>query len=230
MKTFVQFVEDAKANVLLQIFTIYLRYLLGGAFVIAAIVMGKLSNVPMTLANHSIPIGDLQPLQQFFRVMVDSGLYWNFIGWMQIISGVLLMTQRFAKLGAVLFFGMILNIFIITVSYGFIGTPIITGLMLLGATYLLFWDIGSLQYMVLNLSGTNIPKMHSGKMIDSNYWMGLGVIMLISVVAGSVLKLTFVIVLLMPVAEGLIGLITYFLLFKKTSPVVMEPIRSAREN
>lgn len=229
MKHVVERIENVKTNTLLQIFTIYLRYLLGGAFVIAAIVMGKLSNVPMAMANNAQPIGELAPLQQFFRVIIESGLYWNFIGWMQIIVGVLMMTQRMAKLGALMFFGMILNIFIITVSYGFTGTPVVTGLMLLGAIYLLVWDVSSLQYMVLTPSAMNLPKRRAEKMIDSKYWMILGILMLISVTVGSLSKWSFMIVLLMPVAEGLIGLIIYLALLNKQNVGALKPMSTEVE-
>ena len=45
-----------------------------------------------------------------------------------------------ASLGVVLYFPIILNIFVLTVSIDFAGTPFITGLMLLGNLYLLCWD------------------------------------------------------------------------------------------
>ena len=42
--------------------------------------------------------------------------------------------------GALVYFPIILNIFVITVSLGFRGTPVVTGLMLPGCLYLLFRD------------------------------------------------------------------------------------------
>ncbi len=39
-----------------------------------------------------------------------------------------------------LYFPVIVNIFLITLSMGFRGTPVITGLMLLGSIFLLCWD------------------------------------------------------------------------------------------
>jgi hypothetical protein len=230
MLRFIQFVENCKENTLLQIFTIYLRYLLGGAFVIAAIIMGKLSNVPIGIANNLQPIGELQPLQQFFRVLNESGLYWNFIGWSQIFCGVLMMTQRFAKLGALIYFGMILNIFIITVSYGFVGTPIITGLMLLGTSYLLFWEIGSLQYLVLTPSKKNLSNAHSDRLIDSDYWSLLGILMFTSVIAGSLLKWNMMIILSMPVTEGLIALVVYFQFYKTQKVTPTHAVSAETEN
>ncbi|MCI0750718.1 MAG: hypothetical protein L0Y35_02675 [Flammeovirgaceae bacterium] len=141
-------IDRLKKKTFLQVFTIYLCYLIGGAFIIAAFGMGKVSGQANLINSMDHPIQDLQPIQQFFRVMVDSGLYWKFIGWTQILAGILLMTQRFAKLGALIFFGLILNIFIITISYEFKGTPVVTGFMLLATSYLLVWDIRTFLLLV----------------------------------------------------------------------------------
>jgi hypothetical protein len=51
------------------------------------------------------------------------------------------MTQRFSTVGAMAFFPIILNVFMITHSINFgMGTPLITTLMLLGTAFLLVWD------------------------------------------------------------------------------------------
>jgi hypothetical protein len=195
----------------LQIFTIYTRYLVGGAFFIAAIGMGKLDGSSNLMNAMDKPIQDLQPIQQFFRVMTDSGLYWQFIGWSQIITGILLMTQRFAKLGALIFFGLILNIFIITISYDFRGTPLITGLMLLAATYLLLWDIRTFLPLLTNKelnAATPLP------IIEHRYWAMLGIMVVISIVLAFIFKLHILFQLGFPFLTGLIGFI-YFLVRRK---------------
>lgn len=165
----------------LQIFTIYVRYLIGGAFVIAAFGMGKFNNQELMISSPGMPIEKLEPIQQFFRVMATSGLYWNFIGWFQIIAGVLLMTQRFAKVGAALFFGMILNIFIITVSYNFKGTPVITGLMLLAATWLIVWYFDSFQFMFRKPASSRMESQHL-QIADRLYWSVVGVLMFVLII------------------------------------------------
>lgn len=83
-----------KQQLFLQVFTVYLRYLIGAAFIIAAFGMGKMNGGSNLLQSMNSPINQLQPIQQFFRVMSDSGLYWQFIGWSQIIAGACLMTQN----------------------------------------------------------------------------------------------------------------------------------------
>lgn len=76
----------------------------------------------------------------FFEAMYRTGAYWNLIGVAQMTAAILLLVPRTATLGAVLFFPIILNIHAITTSVGFVGTPVVTGLMLLACTFLLCWD------------------------------------------------------------------------------------------
>jgi len=67
---------------------------------------------------------------------------------MQLLAALLLLIPRTTLLGAILYFPIILNIFIIVVSMGFKGTPYITGLMLFTNLYLLFWDYDKLSKIV----------------------------------------------------------------------------------
>ncbi len=207
-------IDQLKQKTYLQIFTIYLRYLIGGTFIIAAIGMGKLSGGVDLVNAHSAPIQDLMPLQQFFRVMMDSGLYWQFIGWSQIIAGILLATQRFSKLGALIFFGIILNIFVITISYDFRGTPIVTGLLLLATSYLLVWDIRS--FLVL-ITDKFTPVTLNLKVIDHKFWAWLGGIMVVGILVVMMLKLSMVFQLGTPFMIGLIGFIVYFTRLNRAS-------------
>jgi hypothetical protein len=213
--------DKLKQKTFLQIFTIYLRYLIGGAFVIAAFGMGKISGTSNLMYSMDKPIQDLQPIQQFFRVMTDSGLYWKFIGWTQIIAGFLLMTQRFARLGALIFFGLILNIFIITVAYEFKGTPVVTGLMLLATTYLLVWDLRALQFLVRD---DVQPVRLSLPVIQSSYWMWLGLLMFITIVTFVILSPNIFIELGIPFIEGLIAFIVFFTVGKKFRTAQVNPV------
>ncbi|GAB2528810.1 hypothetical protein [Spirosoma aerophilum] len=134
-----------KQQLLSQLFTIYLRYLIGGAFVFASIV--KIQGKRFTTdSGANAPINDSW---HFFETLYQSGIYWKFLGWGQLIAGLLLMTQLLSTLGAMMFLPIILNIFVITISYSFGGTPLITFLMLLANIYLLLWDWGRIKVAVL---------------------------------------------------------------------------------
>jgi len=142
-----------KSFFLAQIFIIYTRYLIGGAFVFSSIIKIKGKRFT-TNSQEDAPLGSAM---HFFETLFQTGFYWQFIGWAQVLAGFLLMTQRYAKLGAVVNFPILLNIFVITISMDFGGTPLITGLMLAANLMLLIWHWGELKSLI-NLPYTPEPK------------------------------------------------------------------------
>ena len=136
--------KPIKSNFWAQLFIIYTRYMLGGGFVFASIIKIKGKRFT-TLPQEGADFGTAM---HFFETMYQTGVYWQFLGWGQLIAGFLLMTQRFAKLGAVVNFPIILNVFIITISMDFSLTPVITGMMLLANLGLLVWHWGELRTLV----------------------------------------------------------------------------------
>lgn len=160
--------ENLKQKRLFQIFTIGLRYLIGSAFVFASIV--KIEGQRFTAES-----GENSPINtawHYFETMYRSGIYWNFIGWGQLIAGFLLMSQVFSTLGAVMFFPIITNVFFITISYSFSGTPLVTFLMLLGNIYLLLWDWEKLKVILYPNSVNYINKPN--QFMQRKAWMYLG--------------------------------------------------------
>jgi hypothetical protein len=100
------------------------------------------------LGQRFTSIGTDNPIGYFFEALFRSGMYWNFLGWGQLIAAVLMMSQLFATLGNLIFFFIITNIFFITVSMHFTGTWLIALLMLFASTCLLLWDANRLQYII----------------------------------------------------------------------------------
>ncbi|MCC5613172.1 hypothetical protein LC612_42470 [Nostoc sp. CHAB 5834] len=157
-----------KRLIAVQLFTVYLRYLLGAAFVFASIV--KIQGQRFTTSSGSnAPIDESWHL---FETLYQSGLYWHFIGWGQCLAGFLLMTQFFSTLGAVLFLPIILNIFVITISYYFAATPIITFFMLLANIYLLIWDWPRLRMVVWPFQSTFVQVDYP--LLKMSSWIFLG--------------------------------------------------------
>lgn len=130
-----------KTNKWLRRFTVLTRILLALGF--------TPSGLTKLLGNRFTLLGPDSPVGYFFDALYKSGFYWNFIGLGQLLAAVLLLIPRTATLGALIYFPIILNIFLITVSMHFTGTPFITGLMLLGSLYLLGWDYDKLKYIFL---------------------------------------------------------------------------------
>jgi uncharacterized membrane protein YphA (DoxX/SURF4 family) len=124
---------------LLNIFTVFTRILLALAF--------TPSGITKVLGNRFTILGLDNPVGFFFEAMYRTGFYWRFLGLCQLGAALLLLIPRTATIGALVYFPLALNIFVITVSLEFRGTPFITGLMLLANIYLLCWDYDKLKHL-----------------------------------------------------------------------------------
>ena len=130
----------ARANPLLYRVVLATRCLFAMAFIPTGWV--KFTGHRFTQISVETPVG------AFFEAMYQTGGYWQFLGATQVVAGLLMLLPRTATLGAVVFFPVALNIFVVTVALGFRGTPFITGPMLLAATALLAWDWDRLRGIV----------------------------------------------------------------------------------
>ena len=160
--------QALKHSLLVQLGIIYTRYLVGGAFVFASLIKIKghrFTQIDGTVAGHNPGY--------FFEMMYQSGLYWQFLGWAQLLAGLLLLTQRYALLGALAYVSIIVNIFVITISYDFGGTSVITGLMLLAGLLLLAWDWNRLRVVV------NLPVVSetTSALFASRWWEVVGAVL-----------------------------------------------------
>lgn len=108
------------------------RILLAVGFIIPS--LPKIMDQPFTQLGTDTAVG------YYFDALHQSGFYYQFIGYGQLIAGLLLLIPFTASLGAFIYLPIITNIFVLTIAIDFAGTPFITGLMLLGNIYLLCWD------------------------------------------------------------------------------------------
>lgn len=120
-----------KNKVIFQILYWTARLGMGLTFIISGI--RKLPGIKFTELPESNPVG------YFFDTMHNMGLYWCFIGVVQIMIGVLVFFNRSVVLSSLLMMPITINIFLISISLEMSGTPIITGAMLIGNTLLLVW-------------------------------------------------------------------------------------------
>ena len=130
-----------RSNPYINLFVILTRLLVGFAFIPPGLT--KLLNERFTLISTDNPIG------YYFEAMYQTGFYWQFIGFTQLLGALLLMTQRFATLGSLIFFSVLTNIWLITVSMEFTGTWIITSLMVLANILLIIWDADKIKPLFL---------------------------------------------------------------------------------
>lgn len=117
---------------LAQIFTAFTRCILALGFIPPSI--PKILHRPFT----SLP--DENPVGHYFNALYGTGFYYDFIGWMQLLTAVLLLIPRTAHLGAFIQFPIMINIAVLTTAVGFKGTWLIAILMALAGLYLLLWE------------------------------------------------------------------------------------------
>lgn len=142
----------ARHRPLLYRFTLGLKILLAVAFIPTGAV--KVLGLRFTSINDTHEVGT------FFEILYQSGHYWKFLGFVQILAGILILSERTSAIGSILFLGIISNIFFITISYDFDATPLITGGMLLACLWLLFWSWHQIRTLLIAQSTTQIEIPH----------------------------------------------------------------------
>jgi uncharacterized membrane protein YphA (DoxX/SURF4 family) len=97
--------------------------------------------VPLAETDH--------PVGLFFRFMEDTGFWWDLVGWTQIVAGVLLITQRFATVGALILLPVVVNILAVNVSLypAFGATIYLTGVTLALTLFLVAYDYPKWKYV-----------------------------------------------------------------------------------
>jgi len=93
----------------------------------------KLPGEKFTILSIDNPIG------AYFNAMYETGIYWNFIGYFQIVIGILVFFNRFVVLCSLLMMPVTINIFLVSVGLHMRGTPIITSMMVVGNIFLMLW-------------------------------------------------------------------------------------------
>ncbi|REC79850.1 DoxX family protein [Chryseobacterium elymi] len=156
--------EKLRTNGLNQWIIIHLRYLVAFAFFPSGIT--KLLGNRFTMLSTDTPIG------YFFEAMYRTGFYWNFLGLCQVVAGILLMTQRYAVLGTLMFLAILSNIWIITISLSFTGTWVITSLMMVAVIILLIWD----HHKLLPVLGYNRSMTVKFYPDPGRIWINAGII------------------------------------------------------
>ena len=148
-----------------QLFTVFLRCLVAAAFIPPSI--PKILHKPFTVLPDSNPVG------HYFNALMDTGFYYEFIGWSQIIAALLLLFPRTAHIGALLFLPIIANIAVLTCSVGFKGTWLITILMTLAGLYLVGWEYDRLK-PVLFYSRVDKPRRFKYQWVAIPAFFALG--------------------------------------------------------
>ena len=140
MNTIEQFHRKIYNLKLFKLFTWGTRILLSLAFIP--------SGLKKLLGQRFTNLGVDNSVGFFFEALYQSGWYWNFLGFMQLLVALLILIPRTTFFASIVYLPIIINIFFIVISMDFKGTPYIAGLILLANIYLLLWDYEKLKQIV----------------------------------------------------------------------------------
>ena len=123
---------QARKNKWLGYFAIFCRITLALGFIPSG--MQKVLGERFTVLAVNHPMGNF--LDAFFH----TGYYYTFVGIMQVLAAILLLIPRTVTVGAFIYFPIILNICILSLSVRFDGSQITAPLMVCAVSFLLCWD------------------------------------------------------------------------------------------
>jgi uncharacterized membrane protein YphA (DoxX/SURF4 family) len=130
---------EAKRNRWIRYFAVFCRVMLVAGFVPAGLVKVTGERFTSLPSNH--------PLGHYFDALFLTRYYYTFVGVGQLTAALLLLIPRTALLGAILYFPIILNIWVLSSATRFNGTRLTT-LMLLASMFLLVWDYDRLKHVL----------------------------------------------------------------------------------
>ena len=81
------------------------------------------------------------PFHEFLQAFYGTGLFYPFVGGLQLLGGILLMTQHQATIGAVILSPIVLVILVFCWSTWVVPTASVVSVIMLGLLGLLLWDI-----------------------------------------------------------------------------------------
>jgi uncharacterized membrane protein YphA (DoxX/SURF4 family) len=103
------------------------------------------------------------------------GLFARFIAYSQIIVGLLVLSQRFATVGAIMLFPIIMTTLMVTISLEWRGTPYVLGFFLFLNTILLLADYHKLKFLLTDMPAplAKIPLQRKYPRLDMIWGVGM---------------------------------------------------------
>lgn len=102
----------------IRIFTIILNLYVGGFMIYGSLGKFKPSPKPTEIIEKAqngeevAPSEDVLKIKNYIFGMKQSGFFWPFLGIMELLAGILLISQVFSRIGAFVAFPLTLNIFL----------------------------------------------------------------------------------------------------------------------
>lgn len=130
-----------KANRWYWLFSLFCRFTLAFAFIAAGM-------VKIVGEKFASGLSELHPMGAYLTALHHTGYYYTFIGIAQVAAAVLLIIPRTVALGAMLYFPIILNIWLLSFAVRFEGSFVTSPLMVLANAFLLVWNYDRLRYLL----------------------------------------------------------------------------------
>ena len=132
--------DSARRKRWLNLVVVNLRILIGFAFVPSG--LKKVLDQPFTDPDNT------GAFHEFLHAFYATGAFYQFVGVVQLTIAVLLMTQTFATLGALIALPVVASITVFCWSTNVVPTAVVATLMLLGTTALVLWDFHAWRAIV----------------------------------------------------------------------------------
>lgn len=141
MSTLEQYYIQIKGNRWYWLFAIFCRVILAYAFIAAGMVkiLGE---------RFASGLSVVHPMGAYLEALHHTGYYYTFIGIAQVVAAVLLLIPRTVLLGALLYFPIIVNIWVLSFAVRFEGSFVTSPLMVLANLYILAWHYDRLRYLL----------------------------------------------------------------------------------
>jgi uncharacterized membrane protein YphA (DoxX/SURF4 family) len=115
--------------------------ILAYAFIVAGI-------VKIVGERFASGLSDVHPMGAYLEALHHTGYYYTFIGIAQVAAAILLLIPRTVALGALLYFPIIVNIWVLSYAVRFEGSIVTSPLMVLANLYLLTWNYDRIRYIL----------------------------------------------------------------------------------
>lgn len=137
---FDKFYLNIRGNRWYWYFSIFCRLTLAFAFIVAGMVkiVGERFASGLSI-NH--------PMGAYLEALHHTGYYYTFIGIVQVAAAILLIIPRTITLGALIYFPIIVNIWVLSFAVRFEGSIVTSPLMVLANLYILFWNYDRIKYI-----------------------------------------------------------------------------------
>ncbi len=135
------FYIKTKENRWYWLFSIFCRLSLALGFLMAGI-------VKIIGERFASGLSSKHPMGAYLEALHHTGYYYTFIGIAQVTAAILLIIPRTVTLGALLYFPIIINIWLLSFAVRFEGSFVTSLLMVLANLYILIWNYDRLKYIL----------------------------------------------------------------------------------